>query len=72
VGGFVRGATQESSLASVRLLHPTLYPMELVTASHDHFLTASDKVRLVVAFASSDYCVRSGQVQGPPMQRNAS
>jgi hypothetical protein len=46
--------------------------MELVTASHDHFLTASDKVRLVVAFASSDYCVRSGQVQGPPMQRNAS
>jgi hypothetical protein len=29
----------------VRILHPTLYPMELVTASHDYFLSASDKVR---------------------------
>ena len=42
--------SQEYSLASLRVLYPTLYPIDLLTAAHDRFLlNPPEKVRSAVA-----------------------
>ncbi|KAK3256607.1 hypothetical protein CYMTET_34260, partial [Cymbomonas tetramitiformis] len=41
-------SNQEYSLASVRILHPTLYPVELLLAAHDKLLNANELVRTKV------------------------
>jgi len=57
---------QEFSLASVRLLYPTLYPVELLINSHDKFLVApSEKVILLV----EDKCQKFPASAAPRLMR---